>query len=595
MTDPRGYWHPHAKVRFQIRVENFANDAPLPVQLTIPDSGPEAFGPGVEHTKGDGRDQFKSIGYDIVPYACNVERNSYREADACRITIPLEKMPFDPRVIRAATVQVFGGVIDPVIFRREFDSDDGILLPDFTAGGESNQIFAGFVDDWEVELSEHNVLQVTARDLTAFLVDAEIKENIPSNLPKTMRLDDVVREILKHLPGVTGLKVVVETAEVGNKLPKLEEIKPPNWFNSAGKTKKGKKRSPNDSQKMSYWDMVTDLCVAAGFIVFFRIPTLEQGGGRVNAIQGRPNTPELVIADPRTYYKESVEGWGEEKIDPNKVRTFVYGLNLDSLTVRRKFQGVKTPTIEVRSWDTRKGKRVTGRFPRREVNNQPSTSGKGDREEVQVMLLRDISGPNAQKRIDASAASIYQQLSRGEFEVKMKTKTLAALPRNLDPDGVSPRGTATPANVDADMFAMMSGQTILVGVDRENVETDQVTSPGKAAGTLGPARSELMQRAGIRSDLADEIAKAMGNQFIQKEFRVQKNIMTWAHSRGWEFEVHAINFLDIRQSVQSDLKPDKLVPKKKAGVVRSNVGEAQASFPPGESASFPPEESTEGS
>jgi len=567
MTEPRGYWHPHCKVRFQIRVENFANDAPLPAQLVLAGSGPEAFGPGVEHKKGDGREQFKSIGYDIIPYACNVERNSYREADACRITLPLSKMPFDPRVIRAATVQVFGGVIDPIAYRDTFDSDQsrengGIFLPDFTPGGESNQIFAGFIDDWEIEMSEHNSLQVTARDLTGFLVDAEIKENVPGKLPNKMRLDDVVREILKQLPGVAGLNVVVDTDEVQNKLPFLNEIKPPNWFDSAGKTKKGRKRSPNDAQKMSYWDMITDLCVSAGFIVYIRTPTLEQGGGINGSQLGRPVAPELVISDPRTYYKGSPGGWGKELIDPNRVRRFIYGVNLDSITIRRKFQGVKTPTIELRAWDTTSGKRIVGRFPRRVVNNQPATSGKGDREEVQVQLLRDISGPNGQKRIDAAAASIYQQLARGEFEVQMKTKTLAALPRNLDPDGVS-RNTSTPPNVDADMFQMVSGDTVLVGVDRANIERDQVSAATEFAGSLGPGSSELMQIAGIRQDLADEIALAMTNQFVQKEFRVQKNIMTWAHTNGWEFEVHAINFLDIRNSVEADSNADGQIPKEK--------------------------------
>lgn len=530
----------------------------------------QAFGLGVAHQRGEGSDDFESAGYDIVPYACNVERNSYRKADECRITIPLTKMPFDPRVIRSATVQVFGGALDPLEYRAKFDASKAVTLPDLGPDGESNQIFSGFVDDWEVEYGDHDVLQVTARDPTSILVDAEIPKNALNGIPKSARLDEVIRRIIDGNPSrkagaqptglvaARGLKVVVELLD-GEKMPTLADIKPPNWFDSKKTVKKGKKRSPNDAQKMSYWDMITDLCVAAGFICFLRLPTLTNASGQADG-RGGAACPELVISDPRTYYKNSVK-FGGELVAPDTVRKFIYGINVDSLKLRRKFGGVKTPTIELRSWDTRKGKNLVGRFPRRVVNNKPATSGKGDREEVQVHLLRDIVGPRAQERLDKAAASIYEQLARGEFEVHIKTKALAALPRNVDPQDIIITSTTTPPNIDADMFRMLSGDPILVGIDRANIDKDQVTEATTFNETLGPSRSEAMQKVGIRRDVADSVATAMANDLIQQEFRVQKNIMTWSHTSGWEFEIHAINFLDIRHAVQLDeLSVDRPLP-----------------------------------
>jgi hypothetical protein len=186
------------------------------------------------------------------------------------------------------------------------------------------------------------------------------------------------------------------------------------------------------------------------------------------------------------------------------------------------------------------------------VNNKPAVSGKGENEEVQVYMMRELMGPNAEQRLNEAAESIYQQLSRGEIEVQMKTKTLAALPRNLDADRVSRRTTTQAQNVDADMFQMDAGQPIIVGVDRALPEADRVSDPTSFQNTLGPSRVSQILKAtpSIPTELATNIADAMASKFIQEEFRVSKLTMTWAHDRGWEFEIHALNYLDVRHAVQ---------------------------------------------
>ncbi len=565
MVQPRAVWHPACKVRFQIRVEDFADDAPVPAALTVAEGGIESFGKGQvtpPGTRTPAAEEFKELGFDIVPYACNIERKSYRDADEIRITIPLSKLPFDPRVIRAATVQIFGGVLDPLQYRDSFDSRKELLLEDAQASGTSNQLFGGFVDDWEIEMGDHNTLQVTARDPTSIFVDSELPENALNDLPKTSSIAVAIRQIIsgsesgkhKGLEAAKGIRIVVETS---TPLPTFAEIKPPNWFDSNCKVKKGKKRSPNDAQKMSYWDMITDLCTSAGFIVFVRLPN-SKNDARARS-RGLLPAPEMVITDPRTYYKESTN-YGDEKVSTDQVRTFLYGINLDQLKLRRKYGGVKVPTIELRAFDVRNGKRIRGRFPRRVVNNKPAVSGTGESEEVQVYHMREIVGPNAQARLDDAAASIYQQLARGEFEVQLKTKALAALPRNLDPDGVSRRTTTQAQSMDADMFQMDAGQPIIVGVDRALPEADRMSDPTAFEDTLGPARvSQILKVSpSIPNELATNIADAMASPFIQKEFRVSKLTMTWAHDRGWEFEIHALNYLDVRHAVQ--LEDDDFIP-----------------------------------
>ena len=556
MTIP-AVWYPLAKVRFQLRVEDFADDAPVPVPAVQPDSGSEAFGLAQEHVQVPG--VFKSVGYDIVPFSVALERNSYRKADECRITIPLARMPFDCRVIRSATVQVFGGVVDPITWARAFDGDDapGLMLPDATQAGDSNELFRGFVDDWEISIGTNDMLEVTARDLTSFFTDAELPQNALKDIPATTKLDDVIRLLVfgdglpdaasrrKGLPGVKGLVIINET---DGDLPRLSEIKPPNWFDSKKTTKKGRKRTTNDGQKMSYWDMITDLCVAAGFIVYVRPGA--RGGQTGPGVKALPSAAELVISDPRTYYAQSTTS-GAEIVSESDVRQFRYGLNAANVKMRRKFEGVKTPTIEVRSWDEKAGEALTGRFPIKLKNNKPAPSGQGDREEVQVFILRDASGPGAQDMLNRAARSIYEQLSRGEFELQFTTKALAALPRNNNPTDNPPLGEIVPEVADADMFRLLAGDPILFDTDRANDEAGQVSSFTLINGLPQQAQVTAMTAAGIRPDLARQVAVANASQYVQREFRLQRLLMNWDKGNGWTFDVRAINFLDIRHAVDN--------------------------------------------
>jgi hypothetical protein len=565
-------WYPLCKVRFQLRIEDFANDAPIPSKAISPETGSEAFGLGLEHVKSAANavldlfgvpnpaqvnSGYQSVGYDIVPFSVSVERNSYRQADECRIQIPLAKMPFDPRLIRAATVQVFGGVVGAKEWGdAQARGADGIMIPDDQQNGHSNELFRGFVDDWEMTLAQGNTLQVTARDLTSFFVDAELPRNALNDIPKATRLDDVVRLLVlgdqlpslisrrPGLPGVRGLEVVNDT---GGSLPQLDEIKPPNWFDSKKTVKKGRKRAKQDTQRMSYWDMITDLCVSAGFICYIKsgkstIVTPQDQGASIAA--------KLVISDPRTYYGQSTTS-GKTIVPVSTVRTFLYGLNVEGLKIRRKFGGTKVPTIEVRSFDERTGTGLTGRFPISPKNNKPSTSGSGDREEVSVFILRDISGEGAQATVDRAARSIYEQLSRGELEVSFRTMVLAALPQNVNPETIRATGTDQLPSSDPDMFRLQSGDPVIVEVDKAVVEEGRM-SEYTAFTRLSPeSQKEAMIAAGLRPDLADQIAQAGTSQFVQKEFRLQKMVMSWDSSGKWVFELKTINFLDVRSAVEN--------------------------------------------
>ena len=51
--------------------------------------------------------------------------------------------------------------------------------------------------------------------------------------------------------------------------------------------------------------------------------------------------------------------------------------------------------------------------------------------------------------------------------------------------------------------------------------------------------------------LARKLANAASLEYIQREFRTNGVTMTWSTDRGWEFSVSAINYLDIRDSINA--------------------------------------------
>ena len=559
MTEPVGpvsNWHPLAKVRIQIRVEDFSDDSPSEV-VVQPNTGSEAFGLGQEHQAGL---QYKSVGFDIVPYSFNFERNSYRKADEIRVTIPTKALPFDPRLLRSATIQVFAGTVDPLTYAQAMDGPDapGLLIPDANADGESNEVFRGFVDDWDMDLEEHDTIDITARDLTQFFIDAELPQTALKGIPKTTPLDQVIilmlfgdglPEAASKRPGLPGVKGVQVVNEVGT-LPQLGQIKPPNWFDSKKTVKKGRKRSKRNVQKMSYWDMMTDLCIAAGFIIYVR-----PGQKPVTTPAGKSFIPpaEVVISNPRTYYKKSTS-FGDEVVPAEEVRQFVVGLNVDRARIRRNYAGTSIPTtIEVRTFDTGTGQEFSSRFPKKKKNNRPATSGRGDREEVAVYVVRSQGGEGVQERLDAMAESIYEQLARGELELRIETKAMAFLPSNMNPR-IAPQkrgGLPVPPDADPDIFRLIPSDPIALVIDKGDFESERVKEAIILEAATAEGARELLVKAGIRPDIAGSIAAAAKSQNLQREFRTQKVTIQYNHNSGFAFEIEAINYIDVRNAVEN--------------------------------------------
>jgi hypothetical protein len=624
-----GVWYPGCKARLKIRLEDMNAGFVPPALAPASGSGPESFGSGSIDDIVDGANQFVTLGADIVPTSCTVELNSYRMADTCKLTIPFSRLPIDPRLIRALTVQIFAGVYEPSEWAAAngHPGADGMLLPDMPTpltgvpdsfGGYTNEIFRGFADDYSITLNESDgTIEIEARDLTGELIDAEIPPNSLEDLPGFLRLDEAIQLLLTGdglaaeavdqrfsadetkqlgrerkkllsgrrldladaadfdaaglpnfaatsraaaaaklaqanalegqaatvlptsrrfgLPGFRGMKVVNDvvladdpTGTILIDLPTIDEIRPKAWVDSQGKARKGRKKAAGNRQKISYMDFISDLVTSAGYICFVRTPRAPS----------MTVVSELVITTPRTYYGSS-ETAGDRVPGPTSTRVFTWGLNVLELELRRNLKGVAVPTVKVNAFDTATGTRYTNVYPPLASNNRPTPTGDGDRDEIKVFNLDQISGGSAAEiraALFTAAAGIYEQLSRGDFEVRIRTPALAALEGN---DGII-----------GDLFALRPRDPVALEIPAQDPALGVVAAGMLLSEASLATRREAARRAGFDVETAAKLAAVSASQYLQREFRVQTLTWVWSSDSGWDLDIAAINYLDVRDAVQ---------------------------------------------
>lgn len=558
---PRDFY-PGAKVRLKVLLDDGILAPPLPSTGAPSPAGAESFPQGLAS------DVLVIPNFEVietVPSNCSVELNPYRTADSAKFEIDFTLLPFDPRRIRAMTVEIFGGVFTPAEWARANGPLDapGLVLPDnpgpetavvTSQGTASNMLFQGFADDTDLDLDESTqTITISARDLTGELLDAEVPPNVVRDIPSTLPLDLVIQLVLTGdgvpeasasrrfgVPGYRGIRVVNDVKDdfgVIVPLPTLADCKPKSWSDSRGTARSGRKRSPGNAQKQSYWDWICNVCTEAGFRVYVRqgtIPVDFPGAGTLLP------AAEIVITDPRTYYRQSTTtGAVDGFLLPTQVRQFVWGINAKSMRIQQKLKKVKVPTVRVTSFDTATAEIVARDYPPIPVNNRPSPSGVGDRQEIKVFTFNAISGLTRlqlEQYLDGQARAIYEELGRGDMHVEIETVTLAALPENYN------------SQAKADIFAMRPSDPILVLIPGTDIERGIVAGAAQTLTQTIPERVQELVRLGYDMRTAIFLAQATEAPYLQQEFRVQKVNLDFDLQKGWSAKIEAINYLDTRDS-----------------------------------------------
>ncbi|MGB1276374.1 MAG: hypothetical protein ACPG77_11560 [Nannocystaceae bacterium] len=336
----------------------------------------------------------------------------------------------------------------------------------------------------------------------------------------------VTNEVLA--PGSTEDFAIIED------LPSISEIRGVQWMDSRGTARRGRRGGVQNSQKQTYWDAITDLCVGAGYIVYIR------PGQTPISLGGSLQLPaaEVVISNPRTYYK--TDRSGEEFVDTTKQRVFIYGANVNSVNIRRKLGGQTVPTVEVRSFNPETGERIKQRYPPllKKKNNKPAP-GQGDREEVKVFTMDEISGPGAEARCEQAARSIYEQLGRGEMELKLRTTALSGILDNLS-DGI-----------EADLLFLRPGIPLALEMGNPDIQAGELTSTNLFWNGSAEQKFEAFKAVGIPPLAAARASVALSSDAMQTTFYCSDIAWSFASDAGWEGDFTCVSYLDVRDATSS--------------------------------------------
>ena len=452
----------------------------------------------------------------IIPVSATLERNTYKEADTLEATLSYLDLPFDPRTVRSCAIEFYLGVIDGDTWREYMRLQTLPPLPDENEYG-SNRRFRGWVDNWHVDWSTDSAATVdlSCRDNTALFIDQSAPPQIKVD-PK-VGIDEAIAKYLSCFPQYEGIGVEWRG---GDDPPTLEKAMTRSSRRNGGV-------GPGKDQ-MSVWDFITDITGMVGVVAFVEDET-------------------VVLQKPRTlyasgYYREG-DPWRGRTTDEldMKTRTFIYGRNLEDFSVDRRYNEKAPRNIEVRCYLPERKKTIVVRFPGKTTRVQP-----GESADKTITVFR-VAGVKDKEALQVIAQSMYEDMSRQEMEVSMKTFSLASFGGdNTEPD-VLYLQSGDPVEV---FFAKSdTGDPVMVPATQEQVE-DALLVTEKTV--------EYLESLGYPNEIATAYAEAYTNAGYQTAFRVARVTYDWGDEEGITVGIDAVNYIEVRydKALPEGLEPE---------------------------------------
>jgi len=443
----------------------------------------------------------------IPPNELTHERNGPRTADTLSVRIAYRDLPVPPRAIRSIGVVWHADTVTPENYA--LGMREGLAgrstAPAILAPTTANKRFVGFVDTVEEDDGACS-LNIEARDFTALLIDQIVPPSVLATTATDVRLDALVMTLLRSIPGNVAKGLTVEFVAWGAD----DEQGPPDPFpvvsdvyGKQGRARRGKSprlSASSGGADVSYWDVLTDICVACGYL-----PVIEED--------------RLRIIPPRTLY----EGEGSFRravatasgVEQLTARRFIVGLNAEDPTFRRSFARLSIPSIIVRSTVPGLREPLTSRWPpeAKTKARPPSVtpSGRGAQDRSELVLVRGIS---TQAQLDRIARNLWHEYALGEYVGKIATTHLASYGGgNADPDILGIR-SGDPVDV-VRRGAGAAGGVLSTIADLQSLE----------------ARFEALRASGVSGTAARSIVQFQAaTSGLGSTFRVKSMSQAWRFS-----------------------------------------------------------------
>jgi len=509
---------------------------------------------------GDGLSRF----LDVTALSSSRRANSYRSADELDLTFSWNTMPIDSRLIRAILVLHFTGTVPATAFASGIRerapnsaTPSGYTIP----ATYRNLRFMGLADELDDDhAAGTDTLSIKCRDLTAILLDNKVSPTTMKEIKVGATILDAIKALLATLPSAQIIRgpfprpanIALRKITNGAYVRTATSAKKRNKADGGGTAEQpvgGATRGASKEQGDSYWDAITDLCIAHGLVPMLELDKLVIQEPRtyftgVPEVAGSPNTPSFP-----TPHRLSL---GQKKGEP---RVMVFGRNVESLKFKRKLTGVKAPHVRVVAFDPDQkdaSKRlVQVDYP--DASNKQATSvdptGKNASAEYLVVPVYGITSKRILRRV---ARQTYENISHGEFGISFSTSDPASLgPR-------APDGTILPGwdgNDDPDLLDLKAGDPvrILVAPTQRNLgamyslsELNQMLA--RVNGLAGVESAiKFLQDRGWELETATQLVKLLRSANPPDVFRVQGVSFAYNGESGdFTVDVDARDYARIR-------------------------------------------------
>ena len=416
----------------------------------------------------------------VRPKTCKVSRNGYHEADTWHMTFDSRILPIDPEGIASIHAKIY-------MWDSGGDENQEWQI-------EENEIIVGLADEDSIEIGKNQELVISGRDYTSVLdPEWDTKIQIPAGIP----LDKAVQFCAdKAAPlGTTARFKVVWNASVDPVI-------------SAGAARSTKRKGMWIKPGKTTWDVIYDLCIQHGFIVFIRGST-------------------IIISDPRTQTKESLA----------KAPVVTHGVDLITLHVKRKLAKEKVPQIKLVYWDAKTKQKFEVIYP---PKGQKLTTGLGLKKNEIETLPAPIYCHDKDSAL-RFAKMRWELLARSEASYTFTTRHLAVEQPN-NSVGVPETGEVFNAPTEFDMFKLREGDAIGINFDPFNGEEIRALNYAQ--------RAQFLENLGFKPRLAAFVATNIErlNQFKQPYY-VKRVDYDFDQKDGITIEVEAVNFAYERREI----------------------------------------------
>jgi len=416
---------------------------------------------------GRGRPNTKPLYIPAQPRSCTVSRNGYSEADTWTADFDARHLPIDPDLIASLSARVY-----------MWDGQDGDEGKEWATLG--HEMIRGLADEPEMNVGiDDGAITVAGRDYTAVL-DPEWnpRHKVPSGRP----LDETIQYIADSAapPGTAARFLVDWQATDQDGWPVTPPI-------CGGLTRSTKKKGQWVKAGKTHWEVIYDLAIAHGFIVYVRDST-------------------IIVQNPATQTRATLA----------QAPAMIYGKNIVSLNVTRKLARNVVPTIVIVAWDPKQRKQVEVKYPA--DKNDVITALKVERDQIErVPAPKGIFDVDSLRRY---ARMRHDMLGRCEAVYKVKTRHLAAPAPNGDM---------------RDLLRLQAGDPVSINFDPFNGEAMRKLERSQ--------RVEHLRALGYGAALSSFVAEHFDRlEQFRQPYYVRTATYTYDANDGLEIEIEAVNY-----------------------------------------------------